>query len=173
MERMKKFFIYAILVIIVLLSTDFLANIILETGYRQINYEIATTSPEIIITQAETTNANGRIKGNVTNKTDTLMQGMFVKVELMSDIGNKLGTEYIQVGNLQPDESKEFKLNYRYSNVNNLIISIVNEEIEEEKTFEYDEVIEKGLAVYKLFRIATIATIPSIFFIGWLVINAH
>lgn len=163
MKRMKTFLIYAVLVIIVILATDFIANIILETGYKPVKYEITTTSPKISITQAETTNANGRIKGSVTNETTALIEGSFIKIELLSNIGNKLGTEYIQVGNLQPSESKEFEMKYRYSDVDNIVFSITNEKTEE--ILEYHTLIEHAGTYYKIARLITFTTYPSIFFL--------
>lgn len=173
MKRMKTFFIYAMLVIGVILLTDVFANLVLETGYRTIKeYNINTTSPKIEIVQAETTNANGRIKGTITNNTNSLLQGQFIKIDLLSDLDNVVGTEYLQIGNLQPGESKKFSLNYRYSNVDSFIVSVQSKDVEEE-LFEYNELVEKGIAAYKLVRLATIGYFPSVFFVIWLLIGSN
>lgn len=165
MKRMKTFLIYAILVLVVILSTDFIANLCLESGYKPINkYEIATTSPEITVIKAETTNANGRIKGTVTNKSNKLMQGLFIKIELLSDIGNTLGIEYLQVGNLQPKESKEFELSYRYYNVDNFVISTTNEV--EKEILEYHPLIEHAKAYYTIAKVIVFLSLPSFYLLS-------
>ena len=168
---MKTFFIYAMLVIGVILLTDVFANLVLETGYRQISeYKILVTSPEIEITQAETTNANGRIKGIITNNTNSLIQGQFIKIDFYSELDNIVGTEYIHIGNLKKDESKEFNLNYRYSNVDSFEISMTAKE-DEAEIFEYQELLDKGIAIYKVARLVTIASFPSIIFLVSLLVK--
>ena len=98
MKRMKTCLIYIALVIAVILATDLISNLILQSNYKQISkYEISTSSPEILITEAKTTNANGLIKGTVTNKTEEFMQNMFLKVELLSNANSVLGEEYIKL----------------------------------------------------------------------------
>lgn len=165
MKRMKTFLIYLILVIVVILSTDFIAEICLQSGYKPIpQYEIATTSPKIEVVEAKTTKANGVIKGDVTNTTNTLQQNLFLKIELLSDIGNKLGTEYLQIGNLQPEQKKEFELKYRYSNVSTFVISTTSEKTEE--ILEYHPLIEHAGTYYLIARFIVFVTTPGFFLLA-------
>lgn len=162
MKRMKKFLIYTILVIIVIVATDFIADLCLESGYKPIyNYEIATTSPKIEIIEAKTTNANGTIKGTVTNETNQFMQNLFIKMELLSDIGNTLGTEYLQVGNLQPQQSKEFELNYRYNKVDRFVVSVTNEVTEE--VLEYHPLIEHARTYFTIAKFVVFISLPPLY----------
>lgn len=168
---MKTFLIYLILVIAVILATDFLANIILESNYRQLDYEIATTSPEITISTAEGTNSNGRIRGTIRNKTDSLMQDVYIKTELISDIGNVLGTEYLKAGNLQPDQKKDFELNYhRYYGVKKLVISTTNEVVKNEVNLEDIIKVPIGNArtYYWIAKLIVFASMPQFFLFTFL-----
>ena len=162
MNRVKTFFIYAILVIIVILLTDFIANLCLESAYRNIEqYEIATSSPKIEITEAVTTNANGRVKGTVKNESNTLMQNLFIKIELLSNIGNVLGTEYLQVGNLQVNQSKEFELRYRYYDVDSFVISTTNEVTD--TIIEYNPLVEHIETYFIVSKLIFFMISPSFF----------
>ena len=162
MKTMKNFLIYLLLVIAVILLTNPLANLILETNYKDITkYEIATTSPEIKINESNAYKANGRIKGTIKNTTNALMQDMHIKVELKSDIGNTLGIEHIQIGNLEPGQEKDFSLSYRYSGVNNYIISATDEI--EPSNVKLDPILEKADVIYKISRLIAYVISPQFY----------
>ena len=165
MKRMKTFLIYLLLVLAVVLLTNPLANLILSTNYKDITrYEITTTSPEINITESKATKVNGYIKGNVTNKADYFIPNVYVKIELKSDNGTTLGTEYIKMGNFQPDQSKDFSLDYRYSGVNGFIVSTTNK-AEETKSIEDDPIFQNVKKYYPIVRLAAWAITPGYLFL--------
>ena len=164
MKRMKTFFIYLLLVLAVVLLTDIIAKLVLETNYKDItNYEISTTSPEIKIEEAKTTRVNGKIKGTVTNKSENFMEDVFIKVELKSKTGHTLGTEYVKMGNFQPEQNKEFSLNYKYSDVTNFVISTTN--YEENTETEIDPFIENVRKYYPIARLVAWCVTPAIYFL--------
>ena len=165
MKRMKTFFIYLLLVLAVVLLTDVIAKIVLDTNYKDItNYEIASTSPEIKIEEAKTTRVNGKIKGSITNKTENFMQDVFVKVDLMSNTGKARGTEYVKMGNFQPGQSKEFSVKYKYADVTNFVISTVNN-YEEKTEIEPDPFMENVKKYYPIVRLVAWCVTPAIYFL--------
>ena len=128
MKRMKTFFIYALLVVAVVISTDFLINLCLDTNYREIvNCKIEATSPAIEIKEAKTTNANGYVKGVITNNLENDIEKAYIKLDLYSKQGNDIGTEYLEIDNLKQNESKEFRIDYRKYNVDSIKINTANE----------------------------------------------
>ncbi len=163
MKRMKTFLIYLLLVVAAILLTNPLADLILNTNYRDINkYEITTTSPEIRIEESKATKVNGRIKGKVKNSTEKFMQDVYIKIELKSNLGNILGTEYVKLGNFQPNQEKDFSLNYRYSGVDNYIVSATNEI--EPSNVKLDPILEHAESFYKIGRLIVSAISPNFFF---------
>ena len=143
MSRMKTFFIYALLVVAVLLLTDIIINVCLELNYKSIqDYEIATSSPSIVITEARKTAVNGYIGGTITNNTGHDISNTYIKVELFSDLNNLLGTKYLKTDMLKAEETKEFRLSYRHSDIDHFIISITDEVVEEE--VELSPLVEKA-----------------------------
>ncbi|MBR6033528.1 MAG: FxLYD domain-containing protein [Clostridia bacterium] len=164
MKRMKTFLIYALLVISVVLLTDVLANLILSSGKKSLkNYEILTTSPTIEITEAKGTNVDGIIEGIIKNETEEFMEDVYIKIELKSERGVTLGTEYENLGNFQPGQTKEFELRYRYSGVKTFTISSVNEEKKEE--LKLSPVLENVGTIYRVSRLIVWAVTPAYYFI--------
>ncbi len=164
MKRMKTFLIYLLLVLAIVGLTDIIAKLLLETNYKDITkYEIATTSPEIKVEEAKATKVNGRIKGTVTNKTENFMEDVFVKVELRSKTNHARGTEFIKLGNFQPNQKKNFALSFKYADVDNFIISTTNAE---EKTEEkIDPFIENVKKYYPIVRLAVWCVTPAFYFL--------
>src|SRR5574344_145019 len=115
MSRMKTFLVYAILVIVVIVASDFLIKIILSSTYSEFEeYDIGVESPKVEMMQAIKRYSDGYIYGKVTNNTSQDINNKFIKIEFYSDIKNKLGTEYVSISDLKVNESKVFEVNYRY-----------------------------------------------------------
>ena len=165
MSRMKTFFIYALLVVAVLLLTDVIINLCLNSNYREIKkYEIATNSPKIEITEARKTYMNGYIGGTVTNNTGSNIEKSYIKIELLTDLGNLLGTEYLKIDGLQENETKQFRLSYRYSDVDSFVISTVDEVVEEE--VKLSPLIAKAELYFTIAKFIAWAALPPFYLIS-------
>ena len=165
MKRMKTFLIYLLLVLAVVLSTDFLSRVILETNYRYIeNYEITTTSPKIEINESKATKANGRIKGTITNNTEKLMENVFIKVELKGKTNTTLGTKYEEIRSIKPGESKDFSISYRYSDVDSFIVSTEDHK-EELPSLEDEPLYQTYKQYYLIIRLAVWCVTPAFYFL--------
>ncbi len=174
MKRMKTFLIYALIVIAVILLTDVVANLILDTNKRTIkNYEIVTTSPAIEITEAKGTNIDGKIKGIVKNNSEEFVESAYLKVELKSKRGVTLGTEYKKMGNFQPSQSKEFELKYRYSGVDNFVISVEKENEIDRDEAKTSEFIKNASLVYRVARLIAWAITPGFYFIPFFIVTTR
>ena len=165
MKRMKTFLIYLLLVLAVVLSTDILAKLILETNYKPLNkYEIAVTSPTIEITESKVSRVDGKVKGVVTNKTESFMENVFLKLEAKSKTNNTLGTEYVKMGNFQPGQHKDFAITYKYADVDSFVIDVTDHaeavpSIEDEPVYKE---VNKYLPIIKL--VAWCVT-PTVYFL--------
>lgn len=165
MSRMKTFFIYALLVVGVLLVTDVIINICLNSNYTPIeNYEIETASPKLEITEARKTSLNGYIGGTITNNTGEDIQTTYIKIELISKQGNRLGTEYLKVDSLKQNETKEFRLSYRYSDVARFAIGTENDIIEE--NIKLSPLIAKAELYFTIAKFIAWAALPPFYLIS-------
>ena len=126
MDRVKTLFKYAIWVILFWILSDVLIYFGINSTYKDIvsKNEI---SNQITINNAEATTVNGRILGTVTNNEENDISEKYLKVDLYSDIGNLVGTNFLEIGNLGTIETKSFATYFKIQNVKSYEINIVDE----------------------------------------------
>lgn len=126
MDRVKTLFKYAIWVILFWILSDVLIYFGINSTYKDIvsKNEI---SNQITINNAEATTVNGRILGTVTNNEENDISEKYLKVDLYSDIGNLVGTNFLEIGNLGAIETKSFETYFKIQNVKSYEINIVDE----------------------------------------------
>lgn len=133
MSRLKTFAKYAIWLILFWILSDILIYYGVNSTYK--NLKIKNEIPsQITIKNAEATKVNGRIKGTIANKEDSDMSGKYLKIDLYSDNGNLLATEYEEIGNLRTNEVKNFETYFKMQDVKEYDISVVDEKTEEATT---------------------------------------
>lgn len=123
MKRMKTFAKYAIWVILFWVFSDILIYLGINSTYKDIkqNGEIPGG---IEIVQMEATTVNGRAKIRIN---DTSLSGKFVMIDLYSSTGVKLGTKYMEIGNIKENENKEIEAYFKISEVKSYEITVVEE----------------------------------------------
>ena len=131
MDRVKTLFKYAIWVILFWILSDVLIYFGINSTYKDIvsKNEI---SNQITINNAEATTVNGRILGTVTNNEENDISEKYLKVDLYSDIGNLVGTNFLEIGNLGTIETKSFETYFKIQNVKSYEINIVDKKVVEE-----------------------------------------
>ena len=85
---------------------------------------IGTIPTGIQVSQIQSTKVNGRIKLSIENEE---LSGKYIKIDLYSDMGNVLGTQYIEIGNISKDETKNIETYFKISDIKAYEISIVDE----------------------------------------------
>lgn len=127
MARMKQIGFYTILIVVFIIFSNFMIKVGLRNTYKNISGEIKVTSPEIVMSEVKTTDINGYAKGTIKNNIDEHIDKIYIKIDLYSKRNVNLGTEYLEIKNLNKEETRDFKIDYRYSNVNHYEITCVYE----------------------------------------------
>lgn len=123
MDTVKTFAKYAIWIFLFWIFSDILIYVGINSTYKDM--EKRGNIPEgIEIVEMQSTKVNGRIKLKL-NKTE--LSGKVLKIDLYSDIGNVLGTEYIEIGNIKENESKDIETYFKISDIKSYEITIVDE----------------------------------------------
>ncbi len=131
MSRVKTFAKYAIWLILFWIFSDILIHVGMNSIYKDM--ESKSKIPEgIEIVQMQSTKVNGIIKLKVN---DVELSGKYIKVDLYSKFGNLFGTQYLQVGNIKENESKEIETFFKISDVKSYEISVVEEKGENSEGF--------------------------------------
>lgn len=125
-STLQKIAIWILILVGVFVLSDFLINVGLNSTYKDIQRE--DKNSQIVVYQADATYVNGRIKGLIkdTNK----IQGKYLKVELYSKRDVLVGKGYIEIQDLQKEESQPFELLFRAKDTASYKIEIVNEKEE-------------------------------------------
>lgn len=131
MDRVKTLFKYALWIILFWILSDVLIYFGINSTYKDIEKRNEISS-QITIDDAEATTVNGRILGSVTNNEDNDISEKYLKVDLYSDIGNLVGTNFLEIGNLGTIETKSFETYFKIQNVKSYEINIVDKKIVEE-----------------------------------------
>ena len=130
MDTIKKFAKYAIWLILFWILSDILIYYGINSTYKAISPKSEQIS-QISVDNAEATKVNGRISGTVTNSEENDLSGKYIKIDLYADSGNLLGTNYLGIGNLRTNETKNFETYFKIQDVKFYDVSIADEAVEE------------------------------------------
>lgn len=126
MDRVKTLFKYALWIILFWILSDVLIYFGINSTYKDIVSK-SEISKQITINDAEATTVNGRILGSITNSEDNDISEKYLRVDLYSDIGNLVGTNFLEIGDLGTIETKSFETYFKIQNVKSYEINIVDE----------------------------------------------
>lgn len=131
MERMKTLFKYALWVVLFIIFSEFLINVGLNSTYKKI--ERKDNIEQVNIYQAEATKVNGRIRGIITNSESEDLSGKYIRIQLFSVRDVFLGEKYIEIHQLEENETQNFELLFKVQDVNYYTVDIVDEKPETEE----------------------------------------
>lgn len=121
-RNLKRWFLWAVLLFIFVTVCTIVC---VKSMYQPIiNYDIQAEYPVVKVDEAKKTNANGYIKGTIENQGDTEITGKYIKFTFYTKHDVDIGKEYIEIGNLQPQETKTYEAKFRYPNVEKFVITI-------------------------------------------------
>jgi hypothetical protein len=132
MQRMKTFAIYAILVILFFIFSNVMINVALKAQYKPIDtYKTEVQNVGIDITEAKATYVNGYVGGQLINNGNEI-EKTYIKIDLYTQRDVYMGTKYIQIDNLKQGETRDFRIGFKYTDVDHAYITLVDEVSEDE-----------------------------------------
>lgn len=140
MARMKVFLRYLIIFVLIYIIFDFFTYRYLVNSYKNIKtYEIVAKAPEVKINEAKATAVNGYVKGTVKNTTGEKIGFTNMKIDLYNSRGSNMETKYCKIENFEEDQTVEFNVNFRASNISHIKVSFTNENVDEQINKEAEE----------------------------------
>ena len=130
MSRVKTLILYVLAIIGFFLFSELLINASLESEYKPIGRK--DNINQVIITQAEATKVNGRIKGKIINPEDNSLSGKYLKFDFYSARDVLKGTKYIDVSQLQTNQIEEIEMHFKLEDINYYTVSFADEKTETE-----------------------------------------
>lgn len=150
-NRMKNFFTYFLMFILLYAIVDILSFGYIYSTYKTIEqYEIVVTNPDITVEKAKATNVNGFVEGKIRNNGTTTISNQYLKFDFYSERGVKVGTKYLKVDTLGESTEKEYKVQFRFDNVKYFTVNLATQE-EVDNAQEFELKIEDDIGVPLLF----------------------
>ena len=127
MDRMKTFGIYALCVILFFIFSNVMINIAIKASCAPIDtYTTLREGIDIGINEAKATYVNGYVGGTIKN-TGSAINKAYIKIDLYSKRDVILGTKYVEINYLQSQETQEFRMGFRFTDVEYAKIELVDE----------------------------------------------
>lgn len=131
MNTVKTFVKYIIWIILFWILSDFLINVGLKTTYNE-KQKIGQIPSGIQVKEIKSTAVNGKINLIVNS---TSLSGKFIKVDLYSSKDNLLGTQYLDIGEIKENQTKEIDTYFKISDVKKYEIFVTDEKGESSEGF--------------------------------------
>ena len=122
---MKKFFLCFLAVALFFIFSQIAIAVSINTTYKYKSYEIKTEIP--MTANIEATNVNAVIRGKIINNTRDAIKDKFIKIECYSKNDVLLGTKYIEIENINTNDTFEYEIRCNYNRVDKAVIDIVDE----------------------------------------------
>lgn len=123
MSRIKTFAKYVIWIILFWIFSDILIYAGINSTYKDMEKR-GTLPKGVQVVQMQSTKVNGRIKLELNGEE---LSGKYLKIDLYSEMGNILGTQYIEIGKVEEDQTKNIETYFQITDIKSYEISIVEE----------------------------------------------
>ena len=128
MARLKTFLIYVLIGIAFYLYSSLMIQLAIKGTYHTIpKGEIYSQAPKIEVQNAKATYINGYVEGIITNNTENKIDKKYIKIDLYSKHETYLGTKYVEIQNLEINQSKDFRMAFKLTDVGSFKISLQDE----------------------------------------------
>lgn len=131
MKSMKRFFTYALIIILFWIFSSIAGNLILKNSYKSVAndkliIEKTNNGFEINIEKANSNKQQAYFVGKVKNNSNKVIDKQYVKVESYYK-GKFMQEKYLAFENMQPGEERKFKLLYEVGSIDEYRVSYVDE----------------------------------------------
>lgn len=142
MQKMKKFFLYFLMLIALYIFVTVLTNFEMTERFKDITNNCETTikSPKIEIEECKATNSQVYLKGKITNDTGEHIPIKYLQIDIYNENDAYLGTEFKELKYFNVNETVAFDLNYKYNNVEKIVIGITDKTVKEKREKEVNTV---------------------------------
>ena len=144
MSKLQTFTIYLLIIVGFYLVSIFLEGQLIEKMYSKLDgtvqeefeYNGERTALNVKILEAKATRMNGYLTARVTNNTDNTINKAYLKIDLYAKKDLKAISRYLEINDLKPGESRDYKLKFRAGYVDTYKVAVKNDFPDEDYIFE-------------------------------------
>ena len=144
MSKLQTFTIYLLIIVGFYLVSIFLEGQLIEQMYSKLDgtvqeefeYNGERTELSVKILDAKATRMNGYLTARVTNNTDNSINKAYLKIDLYAKKDLKAISRYLEINDLKPGESRDYKLKFRAGYVDTYKVAVKNDFPDEDYIFE-------------------------------------
>ena len=144
MSKLQTFTIYLLIIVGFYLVSIFLEGQLIEQMYSKLDgtvqeefeYNGEKTALNVKILDAKATRMNGYLTARVTNNTDNVINKAYLKIDLYAKKDLKAISRYLEINDLKPGESRDYKLKFRAGYVDTYKVAVKNDFPDEDYIFE-------------------------------------
>ncbi len=123
-NNLKRYLIYFVIIFAFVSIGSVMA---IKTMYKDIkSYEINTGNLNVTVSEAKATNVNGYVEGKVINQGNEPISGKYLAFLLYNEDNKLVSTEYIDIGTIEVEQVKDFKMKFKYDNIERFVISVTD-----------------------------------------------
>ncbi len=144
MKKLQTFTIYVLIIVGFFLVSTFLEGELIEQMYFQLSGDVSenfeyngiNTSLDVKILEAKATRMNGYITARVTNNTGMKIDKAYLKIDLFAKKDLEAISRYMEINDLEPGQTKDYKLKFRAGYVDTYKVAVKNDFPDEDYIFE-------------------------------------
>ena len=125
MATHKKFFMYAIGVIVFFIFSQIMINVALNTTYKDTNIKVNTEIFKEV--KAQATSINGFVQFKIDNNAESEIKDKYIKLEAYSNNNTLMGDKYIKVEDIEKDKNGVSEIRFNFNRVENVILDITDQ----------------------------------------------
>ena len=145
MEKMQTFTIYLLIIVGFWVVSLFMEGQLISQMYVKMNgtskgefeYNGMNTALNVEVIDAKATRMNGYVTTRITNNTDNVIDKAYLKINLYAKKDLKALTRYMEINDLKPGETKNYKLKFKAGYVDTYELAIEKEFPDEDYIFEF------------------------------------
>ena len=144
MSKMQTFTIYLLIIVGFFFVSLFLEGNLINQMYKnlsgtyksELEYNGKKLELDVKVIDAKATRMNGYLNVRIKNITDEIIDKAYLRIDLFAKQDIKAITRYMEINNLKPDETKDYKLKFRAGYVDTYKLAIENDFPDEDYIFE-------------------------------------
>ena len=116
---------YILIIALLFVFSNVMIYLYINGTYKAIeDSKIEVENPNITIEQAKATYVNGYVNGKIKNNTEETINEKYIKFEFSTLRDVNIGNKYLKIENLEPGQEIEYKVNFKYQDIKNVIANV-------------------------------------------------